>query len=288
MSVAAAAPEGGLSPLGEGEFAAFQRLIQREAGIFLSDVKKALLVGRLSRRLRELGLTSFAAYRRLVEADPAERVVMLDAICTNETHFFREPAQFEFLERRLLPRWREAAESGARPRAARVWSAACSTGEEPFSIAMLLLDKLPGWKVEVLGTDLSTRALAKAQSALFPIGRAREIPESYLKRFMLRGVGPRDGTMKAGCEVREAVRFRGLNLAAERWGVTGPFDAIFCRNVLIYFRPETKARVVERLLPELAPGGHLFLGHAESATGLSTRVRSTGPNVYVRASEGAA
>ena len=271
-----------MQPLSRSEFAAFQDLIQREAGIFLSEVKEALLVGRLSRRLRELGLRNFGAYHRLVQEDETERVRMLDAICTNETHFFREPRQFEFLERQVFPAWRAEAERGERTRTVRAWSAACSTGEEPFSVAMLLLDHLPGWNVEILATDLSTRVLEKARAALFPLERSAEIPPEYLKRFMLRGVGPQDGRMKAGPELRAVVRFQRLNLNDESYAAPQALDLVLCRNVLIYFRPETKARVVERLLRHLSPRGHLFLGHAESASGLGVRVRSVGPNVYSR------
>lgn len=273
---------GSMQPLSRSEFAAFQDLIQREAGIFLSEVKEALLVGRLSRRLRELGLRNFGAYHRLVQEDETERVRMLDAICTNETHFFREPRQFEFLERQVFPAWRAEAERGERTRTVRAWSAACSTGEEPFSVAMLLLDHLPGWNVEILATDLSTRVLEKARAALFPLERSAEIPPEYLKRFMLRGVGPQDGRMKAGPELRAVVRFQRLNLNDESYAAPQALDLVLCRNVLIYFRPETKARVVERLLRHLSPRGHLFLGHAESASGLGVRVRSVGPNVYSR------
>ncbi len=271
-----------MQPLSRSEFAAFQGLIQREAGIFLSEVKEALLVGRLSRRLRELGLPTFEAYHRLVQEDEAERVRMLDAICTNETHFFREPRQFEFLERQVFPDWRAEAERGERTRTVRAWSAACSTGEEPYSVAMLLLDRLPGWNVEILATDLSTRVLEKARAALFPLERSAEIPPEYLKRFMLRGVGPQEGRMKAGPELRAVVRFQRLNLNDESYAAPQALDLVLCRNVLIYFRPETKARVVERLLRHLSPRGHLFLGHAESASGLGVRVRSVGPNVYSR------
>ena len=284
-AAATARAEGGLLPLSESEFVAFQTLIHREAGIFLSEVKKSLLVGRLARRLRELGLTSFAAYHRLVEEDRDERARMLDAICTNETHFFREPRQFEFLETRLLPAWRSAAARGPRPRSVRVWSAACSTGEEPYSLGMLLLDQLPGWDVGVLATDLSTRALERARAALYPIERSKEIPEPYLRRFVLRGVGPQEGKMKVGPEVRAVVGFQRLNLNDETYPVRGTFDVVLCRNVLIYFQLQTKGRVIERLVRYLSPGGHVLLGHAESVTGLSVRLRSVGPNVYVRESE---
>jgi chemotaxis protein methyltransferase CheR len=267
------------------EFRLFQALIQREAGIHLSDAKKVLVEGRLARRLRELGL-DFAAYYGLVETDPQERVRMLDCICTNETHFFREPRQFEFLESHVFPEWRARGEAGAMARRVRVWSAGCSTGEEPYSVAMAFLARFPpssGWEVEIVATDLSTRVLERAQSAVWPIEKAKEIPEPYLKAFMLRGTGPEEGRMKAGPLVRSRVRFQRLNLNAEPFTFAGRFDLVLCRNVLIYFDAASKARVVSRLLERLEPRGYLFLGHAETVTGLGARTRSVGPTVYAHA-----
>jgi chemotaxis protein methyltransferase CheR len=174
------------------------------------------------------------------------------------------------------------------PRRIRAWSAACSTGEEPYSLAMTLLAHFPpssGWTLEILASDLSTRALGQARAGLWSIDKAREIPERHLKAFMLRGRGPQEGVMKAGPEIRSLLRFQRVNLNQDRYPVAGPFDLVFCRNVLIYFDVASKARVVHRLLDQLAPCGYLFLGHAESLTGLSGRVRSVGPTVYVRAGE---
>lgn len=272
-----------LRPLSEREFALFQGLIQREAGIYLSEIKKALLVGRLARRVRDLGLGSFGAYYELVEHDPEERVRMLDRVSTNETHFFREPRQFEFLEQVVYPAWAQAAAAGARPKTIRAWSAACSTGEEPYSLAMSLLDSFPrstGWDVEILASDISTGVLARAEAALWPVTKAAEIPQERLRRYMLKGVGPQEGRMKAGPELRALVRFARINLAEDAYVAPLGFDLVFCRNVLIYFKAEDKTRVLERLLRHLAPHGHLLLGHAESVTGLTTRLRSVGPNVY--------
>jgi chemotaxis protein methyltransferase CheR len=267
------------------EFRLFQALIQREAGIHLSEAKKVLVEGRLARRLRELGL-DFADYYGLVETDPQEKVRMLDCICTNETHFFREPRQFEFLETHVFPEWRARAEAGTMARRVRVWSAGCSTGEEPYSVAMAFLARFPpssGWEIEVVATDLSTRVLDRAQAAVWPIDKAKEIPDSYLKAFMLRGSGPEEGRMKAGPLVRSRVRFQRLNLNAEPFTFAGGFDLILCRNVLIYFDAASKARVVGRLLERMEPGGYLFLGHAETVTGLGARTRSVGPTVYAHA-----
>jgi chemotaxis protein methyltransferase CheR len=265
------------------DFRAFQDLIHRESGIFLAEHKQALLGGRLHARLRALGLTSYAEYFRTVQKDEGERIEMLDRISTNETHFFREPHQFEFLKTRVLPRWVADAQARQRSRTIRVWSAACSTGEEPYSIAMLLLDQLPpseGWSIEILGTDLSTRVLQKAKDALWRIEKAEEIPTPYLKAFMLEGTGPEKGRMKAGPEIRSLVTFSRMNLNSRPYPVRGVFDIIFCRNVLIYFNAATKVNVVEELLSHLAPSGLLLLGHAESLHGLTERARSVGPTIY--------
>ncbi len=271
------------SPVSDAEFARYQALIHREAGIWLAPVKKALLVGRLARRLRELGITSYGAYYERVAEDEVERVRMLDAICTNETHFFREPRHFEFLAGRVFPAWRAEAEARGRPRRVRVWSAACSTGEEPYTIAMSLLSAFPsGWELEVLASDLSTKVLDRASAGVWPIEKASEIPEACLKAFMLKGFGAQEGLMKVGPELRAIVRFARVNLAGDAWP-RGPFDLVFCRNVLIYFDRTTKVRVVDRLVERLDPGGYLFLGHAESLGGLTGRARPVVPTIYAAA-----
>ncbi len=276
-------PGGGGRLIGDGEYARFQALIHREAGIWLAPVKRALLVGRLSRRLRDLGLASFGDYYDRVEADPAERIRMLDQITTNETHFFREPRHFEFLAEEAFPRWRAEAAQGGRPRRVRIWSAACSTGEEPYSLAMALLRAFPpgsGWHLEILATDLSTNVLDRAERAVWPVEKSGEIPDAELRAFMLRGVGPQQGTMKAGPEIRGLVRFARLNLNDAAYPKFGAFDLVFCRNVLIYFDAATKGQVVGRLLEHLAPHGYLFLGHAESLSGTALPVRNILPNIY--------
>ena len=278
----------GIRPLSPQEFKLFQTLIHEEAGIFLSDVKQALLVGRLARRVRELGLDSFGAYYRHV-MEPrhrAERVEMINNICTHETHFFREPRQFEHLEEAIAPAWRAEAEAGARAKRVRAWSAGCSSGEEPYSLAMSLLAHFPagaGWSVEVVATDLSTRVLERARAGIWPIEKADEIRPEYLRRFMLRGKGENHGQMKAGPEIRAAVTFQQLNLNGDAYAVGDGYDLIFCRNVMIYFNAATKEAVVRRLFARLAPGGFLFLGHAESLAGLKDQPRAVIPTVYARA-----
>jgi chemotaxis protein methyltransferase CheR len=271
-------------------FTKFRDLIYREAGIALTDMKKALLIGRLAGRLRELGLPSLESYYALV-SDPAaadERKLMLDRICTNETQFFRDARQFQYLEERVFPVLEGRAAAG-QPKRVRAWSAACSTGEEPYSLAMSLLGRFPpesGWQMEVVATDLSTKVLRAAQAALWPIEKAGDIPVRHRKAFMLRGTGTQTGKMKAGPEIRRVVSFDRLNLNDDIYPVKGPFDFIFCRNVLIYFDLPSKTRVVTKLLDHLAPDGYLFLGFAETATGLNDQLISVGPNVYARAEPG--
>ena len=277
----------GIQPLKEREYTAFQAFIYKEAGIYLSKVKQALLVGRLSRRVRELGLDSFAAYyERVVDPRyPDERVELINAICTHETHFFREPRQFEHLETVVLPRLRAQADAGQRPKRIRAWSAGCSSGEEPFSIAMSLLAACPpsaGWTIEVIATDVSTRVLDRARAAVWSLERSRHIPPAYLKRFMLRGHGEHQDKMKAGPELRAAVRFEHLNLNATTYPIPGAFDLVFCRNVLIYFNTESKEHVIRQLLSRLTPDGLLFLGHAETLSGYQGQpaTRVVMPTIY--------
>jgi chemotaxis protein methyltransferase CheR len=271
--------------LSRQEFGDLQRLIYGEAGIYLSEAKQALMAGRLGRRVRALGLPSYADYCQLARRDAQERQRLLEAICTHETRFFREPRQFELLEKVIVPEWRRLAAGGQRSRHVRVWSAACSSGEEPFSLAMVLLDHLPaahGWAVEVLATDLSTRVLAQAREARWPVARAAEIPATYLRRYMLRGTRSQEGFMRAGPALRDAVRFASLNLHDDTYGV-GRFDLVLCRNVLIYFDRAAKAHVLTRLASHLEPGGHLFLGHAETLSASDAGLRLVAPTVYRRA-----
>jgi len=264
----------------DDEFALFQALVQQETGIQLPDAKRSLLVGRLARRIRELNLKNFGDYYKRVtaEGDQAERTRLFDRIATNETYFFREPKHFDFLERHVVPSWLNRAD--ARGRRVRVWSAACSTGEEPYSVAMTLLARLPGWHIDILATDLSTYALQRAQSAMWPIEKASEIPEAHLKAFMLRGTGALVGFMKAGPELRGLLRFERVNLHEGLQRPEAPFDLIFCRNVLIYFSADGRATVVNKLIDRLAPDGHFFVGHAETLTNMTDRLRPLEPTIY--------
>ena len=266
-------------------FQKFQKLIYAETGIWLSTSKTALLCGRLFRRLRELEIPSLDIYYdRVSHPDQQEeRARMIDAITTNETRFFREPRQFDFMLQRVLPRWRAEAEQRLRSKRVRIWSAGCSSGEEPYSLAMLLAKHLPaeeGWDVRLLATDISNRVLEKARQGIYPITKSAELPPDFLHSFMLRGTADRQSEMKVKVEIQQMVDFRRLNLNQESAPVDGPFDAIFCRNVLIYFDAASKRRVVENLSRHLRAGGFLFVGHAENLTSMFSQLRSLEPTIY--------
>jgi chemotaxis protein methyltransferase CheR len=284
LALAPAAPAD-VKPLEEGEFALYQRLVFREAGIHLGEVKRALVAARLLRRIRDLGLPTYGSYYRRVVEDRDELRVMLDAITTNETHFFREPRHFELLSQTIIPRWREEAARGKRDRRVRLWSAGCSTGEEPYSLAMALLQALPaddGWDVQIIATDLSTRVLDLAAQGIFTAEKANEIPRSLLQTYLLKGFASQDGKVKVSPALQAAVTFRRLNLNDDTYAVTGPFDAILCRNVFIYFDQTTRARIVQQLLAHLHPQGFFFVGHSESLGG-TPGLETVIPTVYRRA-----
>ena len=269
------------SEISEREFLRLRDLIYGEAGIWLTHAKTALLVGRLAKRLRHHGLKSIKQYYDLVINSPEERIQMLDALSTNETRFFREPQHFELLKSVIFPKWAEEAATGRRSHKIRVLSAGCSTGQEPYSLAMVLLDHFPAWEIEIIATDLSTRALEIARTGIWPAAKKDEIPSSYLKIFMLKGFADQAGKMKAGPEVRSVIRFFRMNLNEPAYPLTGKFEMIFCRNVLIYFDQRSRERVVRRLASFLSPDGYFFLGHAESLHAMSDLLRSVIPTVYI-------
>jgi chemotaxis protein methyltransferase CheR len=288
-------PEAGLQrtqdALRPALFATFQRLIYNESGIWLGEHKQALLTGRLARRLRLLGLDSMEEYLQLVTRPDQqhERAVMIDCITTNQTHFFREPRHYDFLAQEVFPRWQSAATTGHRTKSLRVWSAACSSGEEAYSLAMLLLKSFPvdqGWDIEVLATDICTRVLEKARTALYPIDKAKEIPREFLRNYMLKGKGEQREFMKISPEVHRIVRFARVNLHADSYPVFGFFDLIFCRNVLIYFDQNSKKKVIAGILQHLAPAGLLFVGHSEHLGSTVPGLKSVAPTVYAPVTSG--
>jgi chemotaxis protein methyltransferase CheR len=276
------------SDLPSGLFSKFQRLIYNEAGIWLATHKHALLTGRLARRLRLLGLSNMQEYYQLVTQPDQqhERALMIDCITTNETHFFREPRHFDFLEREVFPKWQHEATAGERPTRLRVWSAGCSSGEEPYSLAMLLLKHFPeakGWELEILATDISTRVLEKARAATYPIEKSKDIPAEHLRAYMLKGKGDRKGLMKVSPELHRVVRFARVNLHADSYPIVGSFDLIFCRNVLIYFDQESKMKVIGGILRHLSPSGLLFVGHSEHLGAIAPDLKTVAPTIHALA-----
>lgn len=267
-------------------FQKFQKLIYAETGIWLGNSKTALLCGRLFRRLRELEITSLKGYYERVSLpeQDEERARMIDAITTNETRFFREPRQFDFLARTVLPRWLNESQHGLRPRRLRIWSAGCSSGEEPYTIAMLVAAHLPldDWDVRIIATDISNRVLEKARKGIYPIGRASELPPDLLQGFMLRGMNEREGDMKVKVKLQRIIDFRRLNLNEDPTVPEGPFDVVFCRNVLIYFDAASKQRVVNNLVRHLMANGLLFVGHAENLTNMTDELRSLESTIYLK------
>ena len=264
-----------MNSLTDAEFGRFQRFIYDAAGITLSPSKKALVCGRLSKRLAAHGLASYDAYYDLLASGQAAEEVQtaVDLLTTNETYFFREPKHFE-----LLRAIAQKAAAG-RKRSFRVWSAASSSGEECYSMAMVLADCLGTSSWEVLGTDISHRVLQRARAGHYPMERGRNIPPPYLKRFCLRGIGEQEGTLLVERSLRQRVNFAQVNLN-EDLPRLGTFDVIFLRNVMIYFNAETKRQVVARVLSLLEPGGHLCIGHSESLNDISDAVVQLAPSIY--------
>jgi chemotaxis protein methyltransferase CheR len=255
------------------EFKLFREMIYSIAGIDLSDAKKAMVSGRLARRLRHHQLTSFGDYFRMIsDGDRDELQVAVDLLTTNETHFFREPRHFDFLRERLNER-----RAAGRP--VRVWSAASSSGEEPYSIAMTLEGVLGSEPWEVIGSDISMRVLERAREGIYAEERIKGIVPSLLRAYFLKGVGSQAGKYQVVPELRKRVRYSQINLNAPLPNL-GKFDFIFLRNVMIYFNAETKQQVVARMLPMLAPGGYFLVGHAESLNGLATGLNLLRPSIY--------
>ncbi len=268
----------GVEPrLSDHAFAGFQRLLFDIAGIHLTPAKKALVAGRLVKRLRHHGIDCFDEYQRLIAQRQDEMRIAIDLLTTNETHFFREMPHFDLLRERILP----AHLAGSGTRTFRVWSAAASSGQEAWSVAMVLADVLGESPWDVFGSDISSRVLEQARRALYPIKLADEIPRRYLQAYCLRGVGAQEGSFTVAPELQRRVRFAEINLNASL-PAGDMFDLVLLRNVLIYFQPDTKRRVIERIVERLRPGGWLMVGHSESLGLLADGLQPIAPSVYRR------
>ena len=260
--------------LSEPEFRQFQAMIYRIAGISLSNEKQALVSGRLARRVQHYNLPSYGEYFQLLSDPqaPQEMQVAIDLLTTNETYFFREQKHFDFLRDTILPGLK-----GTQP--VRIWSGASSSGEEIYSIAMVLAAVLGERAWEVLGSDISTRVLDQARLGHYPIARAKDISQEYLRKYCLKGVGAQEGTFLIDKALRSRVQFMQINLNAALPKI-GEFDVIFLRNVMIYFDAKTKQQVVARMLPLLRRGGYFFVSHSESLNGITDQLTLISPSIY--------
>lgn len=259
------------------DFQQFSRLIHNIAGIHLTPAKKTLVAGRLASRLQHHKVSSYGDYYRLVTrtGNEAELQTMVDLLTTNETYFFREPQHFDFLRETAM---RHRARGGS---AFRVWSAASSSGEEAYSMAMVLAHVFGDAPWEVVGTDISTRVLAQAERGLYRMDRISGIPLDWLRKYCLRGQDEYNGMLLVAKELRSRVRFLQCNLLEPRSDL-GVFDVIFLRNVMIYFDSATKSRVVANLLPYLRAEGHFVVGHSETLNGIATSLATVRPTIYRR------
>ena len=264
----------------DADFARIARRAQADFGLHLPGTKKDLVYSRLAKRLRQLGLRDFRSYCGLLDSDEGaeERMHMLSALTTNVTHFFREEHHFRLLREKVLPPLIAAARAG---KPVRLWSAGCSAGQEPFSLAFTLLDMCPEagkLNIKILASDVDPQILARAEAGVYPAEELKSLPDSA--RRLTEPSQSGDGSFAIGDKARALVRFGELNLMAE-WPMRGPFDIIFCRNVAIYFDKETQVRLWSRFCTLIPPGGHLFIGHSERISGpAEADFRSLGVTAY--------
>jgi chemotaxis protein methyltransferase CheR len=264
----------------EEDFEVISALVKSLTGINLTRQKRELVYGRLAVRLRAMGLRTFREYRRIVAEDVQEQIRMCNAITTNLTYFFREPHHFEHLRDQVLPLHRERANQ----RRLRVWSAGCSSGEEAYSIAMILLESLPqlaDWNVRILATDLDSDMLEVAAAGEYAADRVKGLSETRLRRFFTEHNEDGSSTYVIRPEVRRMVTFKKLNLM-QALPMPGPLDVVFCRNTVIYFDKDTQRDLFARIAPLQRPGDLLYLGHSESLLSVSSDYESIGHTTYLR------
>jgi chemotaxis protein methyltransferase CheR len=260
--------------LQKSEFDWISRFLYERTGIALNDGKQALVMGRLDKRLRSRGLASYSDYFALLGRPgyEDETTAAIDLLTTNETYFFREPKHFEFLHRVVFPQY-------ARQRQIRIWSAASSSGEEAYTIAMTLADSFCSSNWEVIGTDISTRVLEKASRGLYPMLAAEKIPNELLKKYCLKGREEFEDFFLMDPSIRKKVHFSPANLI-EKLPDLGLFEVIFLRNVMIYFDHETKKRLVHKIVEKLRPNGYFIISHSETLNGLDSPLELVAPSVY--------
>jgi len=271
--------------LSASDFTRFGELIHSTCGIKMPPQKKSMLEARLRKRLRNLGMQGFDEYSEFVFSPRGmqeELVNLIDVVTTNKTDFFREPKHFDFLAEVALPRLINSYGAGVQ-RPLRVWSAGCSTGEEPYTLAMVLSEfasTSPGFDFTILGTDISTQVLEKARLGVYRQERVEPVPEGLKKKYLLRSRDPEKGLVRLAPELRTKVLFRHLNFMGGDFGLREPIDVIFFRNVMIYFDRSQQMALLERLCACLPPGRYLFTGHSESLHGMGLPIVQVAPAVY--------
>lgn len=254
-------------------------LVYSRSRIRLHEGKEALIRARLGKRLRYFGMKSLAEYCRFLRAgtEPDEPTKVVDALATNFTHFMREEDHFQFMVQEALPKM-----LGTRPQKFQVWSAACATGEEPYTIAFFLEEHFPvsaGWNWQVTATDISTKALDKARQGIYAADRLEKLPSHWLRKYFQKGFGEADGWYRIKSALRERINFQQVNLLADyHW--PGPFELVFCRNVMIYFDRQSQEALVRRMCQFMRPQAHLLVGHSESLNGLTLPLRCLRPSYY--------
>ena len=269
-------------PLTDREFARLRAIVREQTGIELRETKRALVCARLGRRLRHYGYTSFSEYCAHLDerdADGEERRCLVNAITTNKTDFFRERHHFDFLQTTVVP---ALAGTGSGPVRLRLWSAGCSTGEEPYTIAMTLRESLPRGRpsdVRILASDINTEVLRTAEAGVYGREFLTDVPRPYQQRYF-EAVAGQPEVLAVNAAVRALVALRRINLCHRPWPIRTQFDVIFCRNVMIYFDRKTQAALLDGLLSTLTPGGYLFLGHSESLLGAEKGLRYVSRTVY--------
>lgn len=266
--------------MSDSSFDRIRQFVSEHTGIVLSDAKKDMVYGRLSKRVRTGRYNNFDAFCDVLDAgDQEEQEFLINAITTNLTSFFREQYHFDYLANTLIPELIKHSNSSKR---IRIWSAGCSTGEEPYSIAMILKESIADivqWDVKILATDLDANVIAHAKTGIYSADRVAELPQQQIERWFKRGRGAHENNVKVSKELQDLITFKRLNLLQD-WPMKGPFDVIFCRNVVIYFDKETQRTLFERYADILKPHGFLFIGHSESLFKVSTRFDTLGKTIY--------
>jgi len=259
-------------------FNKFQSIVYNKSGINLGEKKEALVSARVGKRLRELKLPDFRSYLKYLENDDTgeEIVHLLDVISTNVTSFYRENNHFEFMAD-LMKKWISEGQ-----RKFRFWSAACSSGEEPYTMAMTLAEATSGTAADmrILATDISTKILDKAQKGWYPIEKIKGIPIDFLNKYFNHEVEDGIVFFSAKQKIRDTITFSRINLSVTPFAMSGPMDIVFCRNVMIYFDNEVRGKLLAEIERLLKPGGYLFVGHAESLTGQLCKLKNVKPAVY--------